>query len=389
MLFLITGREGSPFSSRAGKVFPMFSRRALPLFAATLGVASIMPAFSHTEASSAPHEMIHQQIALPRVLVLATGGTISGKAAPRSAIGYDAGAVTGEQLIAGVPGVEKLAHLQVEQISNIASQNMNSQVWFKISERIQKAFSNNEADAIVITHGTDTMEETAFFLGTVIGDARPVILTGAMRPSTAISADGPANMYEAVKVAVDPQARGRGVLVVLNDEVQSARGVSKMHTTSLQTFRSPNLGLVGYVDPASVRFITPVKPEHHLALPRDHKLPLVQIVYAHADMDAQQIDDAVRHGARGIVIAGMGDGNVSSDALAGMERATKAGIVVVRSTRVGSGFVNRNVEVDDDRYGFVASMDLNPQKARILLQLLLANAKNISEDIQPIFNAGL
>ena len=138
-----------------------------------------------------------------------------------------------------------------------------------------------------------------------------------------------------------------------------------------------------------MRFITPVKPEHHLALPRDHKLPPVQIVYAHADMDAQQIDDAVRHGARGIVIAGMGDGNASSDALAGMERATKAGVVVVRSTRVGSGFVNRNVEVDDDRYGFVASMDLNPQKTRILLQLLLANGKNTSEDIQPIFNAGL
>ncbi len=365
----------------------MVSVRGLPILAAILGVASVMPVYSYAEGAGAP-PAVHQLVSLPRVLVLATGGTISGKADTRSAIGYDAGAVTGEQLIAGVPGVEKLAQLQVEQISNIASQNMNSQVWFKLAERIRRAFANNEADAVVITHGTDTMEETAFFLDNVIGDARPVILTGAMRPSTAISADGPANMYEAVKVAVDPQARGRGVLVVLNDEVQSARGVSKMHTTALQTFHSPNLGPVGYVDPASVRFVAPAKPQQHLDLPADHKLPRVQIVYAHADMDAQQIDDAVKGGARGIVIAGMGDGNVSTDALAGIERATKAGVVVVRSTRVGNGFVNRDVEVDDDHYGLVASMDLNPQKARILLQLLLANGKTAAADIQKAFSAG-
>nr|WP_257007545.1 asparaginase [Acetobacter orleanensis] len=349
----------------------------------------MQPALAHAGQVGSAIATMHKQDSLPRVLVLATGGTISGKADTRSAIGYDAGAVSGQQLIAGVPGVEKLAQLQVEQVSNIASQNMNNQVWFKLAERIRQAFAKNEADAVVITHGTDTMEETAFFLDNVIRVSRPVILTGAMRPSTAISADGPANMYEAVKVAADPQARGRGVLVVLNDAIQSARGVSKMHTTELQTFHSPNLGVVGYVDPATVRFITAVKPRQPLALPVDHMLPQVQIVYGHADMDARQIDDAVKDGARGIVIAGMGDGNVSDTALAGMERARKAGVVVVRSTRVGSGFTNRNVEVDDDRYGLVASMDLNPQKARILLQLLLANGKTTPEDIQSAFQAGL
>lgn len=365
----------------------MVSARGLTILAAILGVASVMPVPLYAESAGAP-SATHKQVSLPRVLVLATGGTISGKADNRSAIGYDAGAVTGQQLIAGVPGVEKLAQLQVEQISNIASQNMNSQIWFRLAERIRQVFAKNEADAIVITHGTDTMEETAFFLDNVVGDAGPVILTGAMRPSTAISADGPANMYEAVKVAVDPQARGRGVLVVLNDEVQSARAVSKMHTTALQTFHSPNLGPAGYVDPSSVRFVAPAKPRLHLDLPADHKLPRVQIVYAHADMDAQQIDNAVKDGARGIVIAGMGDGNVSTEALAGIERATKAGVVVVRSTRVGNGFVNRDVEVDDDHYGLVVSMDLNPQKARILLQLLLANGKTLAADIQKAFSAG-
>lgn len=365
----------------------MVSVRSLPILAAILGAISIMPAIPHAESASVP-STAHKQVSLPRVLVLATGGTISGKADSRSAIGYDAGAITGQQLIAGVPGVEKFAQLQVEQISNIASQNMNSQIWFKLAERIQQAFANNEADAIVITHGTDTMEETAFFLDNVIEGARPVILTGAMRPSTAISADGPANMYEAVKVATDPQTRGRGVLVVLNDEVQSARAVSKMHTTALQTFHSPNLGLAGYVDPSSVRFVAPARPRLHLALPTDHKLPQVQIIYAHADMDALQIDNAVKNGARGIVIAGMGDGNVSTDALAGIERATKAGVTVVRSTRVGNGFVNRDVEVDDDHYELVASMDLNPQKSRILLQLLLANGITKSADIQKAFREG-
>ncbi|WP_264996353.1 asparaginase, partial [Kozakia baliensis] len=332
--------------------------------------------------------MVEAKASLPRVLVLATGGTISGKADTRSAIGYNAGAVTGEQLIAGVPGLEKLARLKVEQISNIPSQNMNSQVWFRLAERIRAAFEKNEADAVVITHGTDTMEETAFFLDTVIGNSKPIILTGAMRPSTAISADGPANMYEAVKVAATPQTRGRGVLVVMDDAIHAAHWVSKTHTTALETFRSRDAGPVGSVDPASVRFFAPARARIHVDLPQNHQLPRVEVIYAHADMDAAQIDEAVKTGARGIVVAGMGDGNVSEAALAGLDRAVKAGIVVVRSSRVGDGYVNRNVEVDDDRHGLVASLDLNPQKARILLQLLLATDTTTPADIQKAFGEG-
>ncbi|PMP98232.1 asparaginase [Komagataeibacter saccharivorans] len=360
--------------------------RLLPLALMAAGVLPVMsvPAFAANTTTPA----IVAPAALPRVLVLATGGTISGRASARSAIGYDAGAVTGAELIAGVPGVDRLARLRVEQIANIPSQNMNNAVWFRLAERIRQAFAHNEADAVVITHGTDTMEETAFFLDTVLDTPHPVVLTGAMRPGTAISADGPANMYEAVKVATAPQAAGRGVLVVMDDVIHAARWVSKTHTTALQTFLSRNAGPVGFVDPASVRFVTPAQQSGHLGLPADHKLPRVEIIYAHADMDGRQIDDAIRAGARGLVVAGMGDGNVSDDALSALDRAVRAGIVVVRSTRVGDGFVNRDVEVDDDRHGLVASLDLNPAKARILLQLLLADGATAAADIQRTFAAG-
>ncbi|MBA5726602.1 L-asparaginase 2 [Bombella sp. TMW2.1889] len=325
---------------------------------------------------------------LPRVLVLATGGTIAGKADPRSAIGYDAGSATGQQLVEAVPGVDRLAHLQVEQISNIPSQDMNHKVWFRLVERINTAFARHEADAVVITHGTDTMEETAFFLDTVLHHEQPVILTGSMRPGSAISADGPANLYEAVKVAASPQARGRGVLVVLNDTIHAAHWVSKADSTALQTFVSRNAGPVGIVDPAAVRFYGPARVRLALPLPAGEQLPAVDVIYAHADMDGRQIDESVRAGVKGLVIAGMGDGNVSAPAMQALDRAVKAGLVIVRSSHVGDGFVNRNVEVDDDAHHFVASYDLNPQKARLLLQILLAGGVQDVAAVQQAFAFG-
>lgn len=323
-----------------------------------------------------------------RVLILATGGTISGKSDTRSAIGYNVGAVTGQDLIAGVPGLGKLAQLQVEQIANIASQNVNSQIWFRLADRIHRAFAQNETDAVVIIHGTDTMEETAFFLSHVINSQKPVILTGSMRPGTAISADGPANLYQAVLVASDKSAQGRGVMVVLNDTIHSARLVTKTSTTSLQTFQSRNGSPLGVVDSATVRFFGPSSPVTFLPLPDNQTLPVVRIVYAHADMDASQIDEAVKAKASGIIVAGMGNGNISQSALDALDRAVKAGLVVVRSSRVGDGFVNRNVEINDDEHDFVASGDLNPQKSRILLQLILAGSVTNTLRIQKIFSSG-
>lgn len=326
--------------------------------------------------------------AKPRILVLATGGTIASTGDARSAIGYNAGGVTGEQLMASVPGLDKLANIKAEQISNIGSQDMNSKVWYQLAARIKQAFDRNEADGVVITHGTDTMEETAFFLDNVLATRQPVVLVGSMRPSTAVSADGPGNLYEAVEVAASAQSGNRGVLIVMNDTIHGPRWVTKTHTTSVQTFGNPNGGPLGYVDPASVRYLTPApaarKPP--LSVPNGG-LPRVDIVYAHADMDATQIDDALRHNAKGIVLAGVGDGNASKAALDALASAAKQGVVVVRSSRVGSGFVNRNVEVSDDKTGFVVSYDLNPQKARVLTQLLIGNGVNSADKVQKAFDA--
>ncbi|CAM2174218.1 L-asparaginase [Paraburkholderia sacchari] len=351
---------------------------ALP--ASTVLAAGEAAASSTSTAASA---------ALPRVAVLATGGTIAGQADTRAANAYNAGAVGAQQLVQAVPGIEKLAHLSTEQVASIGSQDMNDKVWFTLARRIQEIFDRNEADAVVITHGTDTLEETAFFLDNVLRTDKPVVLVGSMRPSTATSADGPSNLYEAAEVAASPAARGRGVMVVLNDTIQSARATTKTNTTSVQTFVSPNSGPIGYVDPASVRFLAPAVQfdSHKYALPSGEQLPRVEIVYAHANMDSVQIDNAIANKAKGIVLAGVGDGNTSKPAIEALQRAAKQGIVVVRASRVGSGFVNRNVEVNDDTSGFVVSLDLNPQKARVLTQLLIANGITSPAQVQKAFAA--
>jgi L-asparaginase len=327
---------------------------------------------------------------LPRILVLATGGTIAGQADPRATGAYKSGQITGEQLVQSVPGLDKLASFNAEQISSIGSQDMNDKVWFALARRIQQAVDKNEADGVVVTHGTDTLEETAFFLDKVLHGDTPVVIVGSMRPATAVSADGPANLYEAVQVAADPRSHGRGVMAVLNDKIEGARSVTKTNTTSIETFSSANGGPIGYVDTAGgIRFMAqgsgPKRTTYEL--PANEQLPRVEIVYSHANMDAVPIEDAISHGAKGIVLAGVGDGNTSQQALEALEMAAKKGIIVVRSTRVRSGFVTRNVEVDDDKNGFVVSEDLNPQKARVLTQLLIANGVTAPAELQRAFAA--
>ncbi|AHG64956.1 asparaginase [Advenella mimigardefordensis] len=348
-----------------------------------------LPATAAEPAATTSAASSESTSAKPRIIILATGGTISGAADARSAIGYNSGEVSGQQLVQGVPGIEKLATVKSEQISNIGSQDMNDKVWFALAKRIRQIFDGNEADGVVITHGTDTMEETAFFLNNVLDSAKPVVLVGSMRPGSALSADGPLNLYEAVEVAASAQARGRGVMVVMNETIHAPRWVTKTNVTSVQSFQSLNAGPLGYVDPASVRFLAPVgqAAAARYTLPKDDQLPRVDIVYAHSNMDATQIDHAIQDNARGIVIAGVGDGNVSKPAMEAMLRAVQKGLVVVRATRVPSGFVNRNVEVDDDKSGFVVAYDLNPQKARVLTQLLIANGVTAADKVQQAFAA--
>jgi L-asparaginase len=325
---------------------------------------------------------------LPNVVVLATGGTIAGAAATDVQAGYTSGQVGVEQLLAAVPQAKKLANMRGEQISNIGSQDMNDEVWLKLAKRINELVAMPDVDGVVITHGTDTIEETAYFLNLVVKSKKPVVLTASMRPSTALSADGPLNFFNAVAVAANKDAAGRGVLVVVNDWIHGASSLTKTSTTAVQTFLSPLRGLVGTVAYGEAEFYRGAvgrnTVDSEFSLDGVTSLPRVDIVMAHANMDGAIIDGAVAAGAKGIVIAGVGNGNMTKAGLDALAAQAKKGIVCVRSTRVTTGLVGRNVEVDDDKLGLIASDDLNAQKSRVLLRLALLKTRSLA-DVQRLF----
>jgi len=329
-----------------------------------------------------------QENKLPDIVILATGGTIAGAAATGTQAAYTSGAVTIDAMLAAVPGVKDLANIKGEQISNVGSQDMTLAIMLTLAKRINALLTQNDVDGIVVTHGTDTMEETAFFLNLVVKSDKPVVLVGSMRPSTAVSADGPLNLFNAVGVAADPNARGRGVLVVMNDWIHGAHSLTKTSTTAVQTFMSPLRGLVGVSTYGKDDFYNTPQWKHTASSEFDvanvTSLPRVDILYAYADMAPDLIDASVANGAKGIVIAGVGNGNLNKDSLEAAARAAKTGVVVVRSSRVVTGAVGRNVEVNDDQMNFVASDELNPQKARILLMLALLKPRSTAE-IQKLF----
>jgi L-asparaginase len=325
---------------------------------------------------------------LPNIVVLATGGTIAGAAASDVQAGYTSGQVGVEQLLAAVPQAKKLATMRGEQIANIGSQDMNDEVWLKLARRVNELLAMPDVDGVVITHGTDTIEETAYFLNLVVKSKKPVVMTAAMRPSTALSADGPLNFYNAVAVAANTDAVGRGVLVVINDWIHGASSLTKTSTTAVQTFLSPLRGLVGTVAYGEAEFYRgPVgrcTVDSEFSLDGVTALPRVDIVMAHENMDGALIDAAAAAGAKGIVVAGVGNGNMTEAGLKALAAQSKKGIVCVRSSRVATGRVGRNVEVDDDELGLIASDDLNPQKARVLLRLALLKPRSLA-DIQRLF----
>lgn len=325
---------------------------------------------------------------LPNIVVLATGGTIAGAAATDVQAGYTSGQVGVEQLIAAVPQAKKLATLRGEQISNIGSQDMNDEVWLKLASRVNALAAMPDVAGVVITHGTDTIEETAYFLNLVVKSKKPIVLTAAMRPATALSADGPLNFYNAVAVAAHKDAAGRGVLVVINDWIHGAGSLTKTSTTAVQTFMSPLSGLIGTVTYAKVEFqrvpIGRHTAESEFSLDGVTALPRVDIIMAHENMDGALIDASAAAGAKGIVVAGVGNGNLTQGAVAALAAQAKRGVVCVRASRVAVGRVERNVELDDDKLGFVASLDKNPQKARVLLRLALLRSSDAAQ-VQRIF----
>lgn len=325
----------------------------------------------------------------PRIVIVATGGTIAGSAASATEAGYQSGAVGVDILIQAVPQLKEVADVKGEQVASIGSQDMNDEVWIKLANRVNELLASSDVDGVAITHGTDTLEETSYFLNLVLKSDKPVVMTGSMRPSTAMSADGPLNIYNAVAIAADPGARGRGVLVAIDDDIHAAHDVIKTHTTDVATFHSGEAGLVGAVLFGSdVWYRTPIQvhtKDSDLAIVPGKPLPRVDIIYAHASMSPDLIDAAVQNGAKGIVIAGVGDGNMTAPAMDAVKRAIAKGVVVVRSSRVNGGIVRRNIEVNDDQIGTVAGMELNPPKARVLLKLALLKTSD-AKKIQDYFN---
>jgi L-asparaginase len=323
----------------------------------------------------------------PNITVLATGGTIAGAAATGTQSGYKSGAVTIDAMLAAVPGITDLATIKGEQISNVGSQDMSFEILLRVAKRINELAKAPDVDGFVITHGTDTMEESAFFLNLTVKTDKPVVMVGSMRPSTAVSADGPLNLYNAVGVAADANAKGRGVLVVMNDWIHAAHSLTKTSTTAVQTFMSPIRGLVGVAAYGKNDWYTSPEWRHTTKSEFDISsvtaLPRVDVIFASVDMSPALID-ASAAGARGIVIAGVGNGNMNKASVTAAANAVKKGVVVVRSSRVATGNVGRNVELNDDELGFIASDELNPQKARILLSLALLG-KRTPKEIQNLF----
>ena len=326
--------------------------------------------------------------AKPTIYILATGGTIAGSGSGALDTSYTSGTVTVDKLIAAVPEINKIATIKGEQISNIGSQEMNNEVWFKLANRVNELLTSGKADGIVITHGTDTMEETAYFLNLVVKSDKPIVMVGAMRNSGSLSADGPLNIYNAVNVAMCKKAVGKGVMVVMNDEIHAAREVTKTNTTAVDTFKSPNSGKIGTVFYGNVKFyMNPVRKHtvnSAFDITKIKELPRVDIIYSHSNDNPDFVNLAVKNGAKGIVNAGMGNGNPFPSALEALGEAVKGGVVVVRDSRVGSGETTLNGEVDDGKYGFLASDNLNAQKARVLLMLALTQTTDKAK-IQEFF----
>ncbi|WP_044528793.1 type II asparaginase [Herbaspirillum sp. B65] len=326
---------------------------------------------------------------LPNVVILATGGTIAGTGATSTTtVGYTAAKVGVDALIAAVPELKKVANVRGEQVMQIASENMNNDAWLKLAKRVNTLLAQSDVDGIVITHGTDTIEETAYFLDLVVKSKKPVVIVGAMRPSTAISADGPINLYNAVLLAGSKEAVGKGVLVALNDQINAGREVTKTNTSTMDTFKTPELGFLGYIQGNKPYFYRQSTRKNTVDTPFDimnlDKLPQVDIVYGYANMNPIALNAFVAAGAQGIIHAGVGDGSLNNTVVPALTEARKKGVVIVRSSRVGQGIVARNGEADDDKLDFVVSDTLNPQKARILLMLALTKTTDTRE-IQKMF----
>ena len=314
----------------------------------------------------------------PTVLVLGTGGTIG------SAGDYWGGNVTRvpiDQLVR-IPGIDSVAIVESEQFLNVPSSSIGPARWLELTRRIADIYqARPELRGIVVTHGTDTMEETAYFLDLTVGGIRPVVVTGSMRPSNMAGADGPANLMNAVRAAADTNSRGRGTMVMMDDRLFSARDVTKTNSTRVETFQAPERGPLAIVDPEGVFYRSKsagrATAQYDVSAVRE--LPRVDVIYSYPGADSVAIDAVVGAGAKGLVIAGVGRGGMTGSQSGAVRRAAAQGVLVVTSTRTGSGRVPVGTGGNT-----IGSGDLNPQKARILLMLALSRTSDPAQ-IRKIF----
>ncbi|MFA9441611.1 type II asparaginase [Uliginosibacterium sp. sgz301328] len=324
----------------------------------------------------------------PNVVILATGGTIAGAGATTAnSASYQAAKVPVDKLILSVPELTNVANVRGEQVFQIASESFTNAHLLQLAKRVSALVKQNDVDGIVITHGTDTLEETAYFLTLTVHTDKPIVLVGSMRPGTAMSADGVLNLYDAVVVAGSPDAKGKGVLVAMNDQIDSGRDVTKMVNIKTNAFSSQwgPLGMV--VEGKTYWFRAPVK--RHTAnsefdIDAIDQLPTVDIVYSYGNVPAGMYESAAAGGAKAIIHAGTGNGSVADRVVPALRKIRESGVMVVRSARVPAGFVVRNAEQPDDQYDWVVSHDLNPQKARILAMVALTKPRD-AKDLQRIF----
>lgn len=317
-------------------------------------------------------------MAKKKIILMSTGGTIvsSGESATQTT-GYRLGHLSINALLDQLPDLKDKIELEQEAVSHVDSSSMTSEIWLKLARSVQTVVDRDDVDGVVITHGTDTMEETAYFLHLILKTQKPVVITGAMRPATALSADGILNLYNAFQVALDDQSEGLGVLMVLNNTIGSARFSTKTNTTNVATFSGLNTGELGAVIDNAVMYYNRSTRPHTMATPfsvhdfdQDESFPRVDILISHADDDSMLVDATVAIGAKGIVFAGLGNGCVPEKVLPGLKRASEAGVRVIRSSRVFTGPVFNGLS-EWEEAGLISSWNLSAVKSRILLQLAL------------------
>ena len=354
------------------------------LMAATIALMGwvAVPGLALAQDASAP-AVAQTQASKANVVVLATGGTIAGAgASATNSATYTAAKVPVDKLLAGLPELANLANVRGEQVFQIASESFTNDNLLTLAKRVSQLVKQADVDGIVITHGTDTLAETAYFLSLTVATDKPIVVVGSMRPGTALSADGALNLLNAVSVASSTDAKGKGVFVTMNDEINTARDVNKDINIQTNAFKSQWGPLGKVVEGKNYWFRAPVKRHtQHSEFNIDSidKLPQVDIVYAYGSVQPTAVNALVDAGAKAIVHAGTGNGSVADRMVKPLQDARVKGTLIVRSSRVPYGFVLRNAEQPDDKYDWVVAHDMRPEKARILTMLALTKTSSTKE----------